>query len=119
MRGMVMSCSGTQQNLCVVCYESGHACIIDGRTRTIVEEAQVFKEPSELYSHPCTVVISMAAASDLSTIACGSSKTDMAVLRRNSGHSALQTVSTPSNGILTLSYRSDNRLIALGGHDGK
>ena len=42
-----MTCSGTLQNLCVVCYESGHVCIIDGRTRNIVEEMQVFKEPSE------------------------------------------------------------------------
>lgn len=116
---MVMSCSGTLQNLCVVCYESGHACIVDGRTRSIIEETQVFKEPSTPNCHPCIVVISMAAASDLSNIACGSSKTDMAVLRRNSGRSVLQTLSTPSNGILSLSYRSDNRLIALGGNDGK
>ena len=67
----------------------------------------------------CNVVISMAATTDMSSIACGSSRTDMAVLRRSSGPSVLETLSTPSNGILSLSYRSDNRLIALGGHDGK
>lgn len=61
----------------------------------------------------------MAATSDMSSIVCGSSKKDITVLRRNSGHNELQTFTTPSNGILSLSYRADNRLIALGGNDGK
>lgn len=64
------------------------------------------------------VVISMSVASDYSSFVCGSSSSAITICRRINSN-ALTTMQTTSGGVLSLSLRSDSRLLAMGGKDGK
>ena len=64
------------------------------------------------------VVISMSVASDCSSFVCGSSSSTITICRRANSN-ALTTIQTTSGGVLSLSLRSDSRLLAMGGKDGK
>ena len=41
-----MSCYGSLSDICVVAYESGHLCLFDSSTHSIIEEYSLFHSPS-------------------------------------------------------------------------
>ena len=101
-----MNCEGDVSSTCIVSYESGHVLLFDCKTRTILNEYRVFSSP----------VISLATTMDLSSFVCGSSKNEIAFYTSESG--LINMYQTPNNGVLSLSVRKDNRLLAVGGKDG-
>ena len=114
---MVMCCSGTLSSMCVVGYESGHLCVYDCNTRQLLRECQIYKEPSIIYCFNSHVVISLGVTSSLGSCACGSTGREVVFcsLREEMASFRLEL---PNNGVLSLSIRGDDRLLAIGGKDG-
>lgn len=104
-------------NDCIVGYESGHVCVYDCRTRSCRSEIKVFASPSIKFKPIVNIVIDLATSSDLSSFVCGSSLNELAFCHKDD--QTADIMYTTNNGNLSLSIRGDDRLLAVGGKDGK
>lgn len=112
-----MACHGDAYGNCLVAYESGHVCVYDCKTRVCTHELRVFSSPGTVGSYCILVVISLALSSDFSSFACGSSQKEIAFCKTM--EPSFHVIHTPNAGNVSLSIRNDNRLLAVGGKDGK